>query len=48
MPIVGETNTGFSREKVSRWLGDQIQPMTVAVKDRCDGLMKEGLLAESR
>jgi dihydroflavonol-4-reductase len=44
--VTSESGTSFSSDKAIRELGYRIQPMTVAVKDNYDWLVKEGLLAE--
>jgi len=45
--MTSQTGTSFSSDKAIRELGYQIQPMTVAVKDNYDWLVKEGLFAKS-
>jgi nucleoside-diphosphate-sugar epimerase len=45
--VTSESGTTFSSDKAIRELDYRIQPMTVAVKDNHDWLVKEGLLAES-
>jgi nucleoside-diphosphate-sugar epimerase len=45
--VTSESSTSFSSDKAIRELDYRIQPMTVAVQDNYDWLVKEGLLAES-
>jgi hypothetical protein len=45
--VTSQSGTSFSSDKATRELDYRIQPMTVAVQDNYDWLVKEGLLAES-